>query len=223
MFEEIFLHKRVIPEKLGAYGFQKIGDAKRYCTDILKGEFCLEVTVGKKDMPDIKLTEAASGEEYILYRTNAAGVFVGKVRAAVLDVLQDICAQCYEPAVFKGQQSLKLIAYVREKYGDELEYLWEKSPNNAVWRRKDTAKWYGVLLTLSRRKLGFPSDEAVEIVDLRSDPAMLEQRIDHQRYFPGWHMNKKHWLTILLDGSVPIDEIFYRVDESYQLAKEKTK
>lgn len=41
---------------------------------------------------------------------------------------------------------------------------------------------------------------------------------DGERFFPGYHMNKKHWFTVLLDGSVPDDEICRLLDESYVLA-----
>ncbi len=219
MFENIFLHKEAVPEKLKRYGFQKNHDIQKYCTDILNGEFSLEISIGKNTVPDTKLIDSATNEEYILYKTNATGTFVGEIRAAVTDILQDICEQCYDTVIFKEDQSARLIAYICEKYGNKLEYLWKKFPGNAVWRRKDNEKWYGVLLAVSRRKLGLDSDETAEIIDLRSDPKILESLIDHQRYFPGWHMNKKHWFTIILDGSVPTDEIFQRIDESYLLAK----
>ena len=83
---------------------------------------------------------------------------------------------------------MQLIEYVRKQYGDELEYLWENFPENAVWRRKNNQKWYGAPLTVSRRKLGFSSDEVVEIIDLRGTPEELAAFVDGQRYFPGWHM-----------------------------------
>lgn len=42
--------------------------------------------------------------------------------------------------------------------------------------------------------------------------------VDGQHYLPCWHMNKRHWwYTIILDGSVPMDEICHR-GESYQIA-----
>ncbi len=163
--------------------------------------------------------EHASGEEYVLYKTDAVGAFVGEVRAAVSAILQDVADACYETAVFKTEQAVRIITYVREKYGDELEYLWERFPDNAVWRREDSEKWYGALLTVSRRKLGVDSDETVEIIDLRSAPEVLDSLIDNEHYFPGWHMNKKHWYTIILDESVPLEEICRRIDESYLLAK----
>ena len=169
-------------------------------------------------MPETRVTENATGEEYILYRTDAVGNYVGAVRAAVAAVLGEIADQCCETALFTARQSAELMAYVRENYGDELEFLWEKFPDCAVWRRRDSRKWYAVLLTVSRRKLGLPSDDRAEILDLRCDPELLQQRIDNRFYFPGWHMNKKHWYPIILDGSVPLERICRHIDESYLLA-----
>ena len=51
---------------------------------------------------------------------------------------KDIADRCYETAVFKAEQSVALIAYVREKYGDELEYLGDKFPDNAAGWMKAT-------------------------------------------------------------------------------------
>ena len=218
MFEEIFRHKKAVAENLESYGFTRIRGGYRYEHDILHGEFRLEITLGKNLMPETRLTENATGEEYVLYKTDAVGSYVGAVRAAVAAVLRNIAEQCYETAVFKARQSVELIAYVRENYGDELEFLWEKFPDCAIWRRKDSRKWYGVLLTVSRRKLGLPSEDTAEILDLRGEPKLLEQLVDNKRYFPGWHMNKKHWYTIVLDGSVPLEQICRRVEQSYFLA-----
>jgi hypothetical protein len=218
MFENIFKHKKNIPEKLEAYGFQKINNVFQYSTSILDSEFLLQITIKKSIVPDTKLIEAATGEEYILYKTEAAGEFVGEIRMAVAEVLQDIADKCYETEIFKSKQALEVISYIRQKYGDELEFLWERLSDNAVWRRKDNDKWYGVLLSLPRRKLGIKSDEIVEIIDLKGEPEALKSLIDNKHYYPGWHMNKKHWYTIILDGSVSLDEICHRIDASYLLA-----
>ncbi|MBQ9479724.1 MAG: MmcQ/YjbR family DNA-binding protein, partial [Selenomonadaceae bacterium] len=67
-------------------------------------------------------------------------------------------------------------------------------------------------------RLGFNSTELIEILDLRIDPDELTALIDEEKYFFGYHMNKRHWLTICLNGSVPTEEIFKRLDKSYELA-----
>lgn len=219
MFEELFQNKKAIPEKLESYGFYKDDDVYRYTTKILNDEFALDIIVTNNSLLVTRLTEIVSGEEYVLYKTHFMGKYVETVRSEITRILLDIAEKCYETVTFQAQQSNILISYIREKYGDELEYLWEKSPNNAIWRKKGNHKWYAVLLTLSRRKLGMPSDEIVEIIDLRGAVHEIEQSIDNKFCFPAWHMNKKHWYTIVLDGSVPMDEICRRVDESVILAK----
>ena len=121
-------------------------------------------------------------------------------------------------SVFKSDQAQNIIQYLRDIYNDELEFLWPRFPNNAVFRRKDTGKWYGALLTLSGKKLGLDPDEIIEIIDLRARPEEIASLVDMRKYFPGYHMNKKNWYTVCLDGSVQTDEIFKRIDDSYRLA-----
>lgn len=105
--------------------------------------------------------------------------------------------------------------------GDRPEYLWERSPSNAVLRRRDNRKWYAAFLTVAADKLGLPRTDVVEIVDLRMRPQELGARADGVKYFRGWHMNKKSWVTALLDGTVPVGELRNLLDESYRLAGEK--
>ncbi len=167
-----------------------------------------------------EVIDKSTGEEYILHRVpSAAGSFVGQVKAEYEAVLDEISVKCFASEVFKSEQAKGVIAYVKDTYDDELEYLWQKFPDNAVVRRKDNQKWYAAILTVSRRKLGFDSDEMVEILDLRIKPENMESTVDNIKYFPGYHMNKKHWITVCLDGTVAMDEIFRRTDESYALAK----
>ena len=57
-------------------------------------------------------------------------------------------------------------------------------------------------------------------VNLKCEPAYaLELREKCSSVIPGYHMNKKHWNTVLLDGSVPDSEIFSWIDHSYSLVK----
>ena len=121
--------------------------------------------------------------------------------------------------VFREDYTKRILQYASEQYGDEPEYLWQDYPEYAVLRRKDTKKWYALLMNIPKKRLKLEGDETVEVVDLRFDVDELPSKIDNVRYFAGYHMNKKHWITILLDGSVPLEEILGYVDKSYILAK----
>ena len=55
-------------------------------------------------------------------------------------------------------------------------------------------------------------------INLKCDPALaLELRERHSSVIPGYHMNKKHWNTVLLDGSVPDKDVLSWIDHSYDL------
>lgn len=219
MAEVKFKNKKVNIKKLEPFGFMKEDDGYIYHADLLCGQMKLTVTITDEKIYT-SVIDTVTDDEYVLHLVaEATGSFVGKVREEYEGVLQSIDQNCFETDVFKSDCAKKLIEYVRNTYGDELEFLWQKFDDNAIWRRKDTAKWYAALLTVSKRKLSLDSDELIEIIDLRGTPEEIEALVDNKRYFPGYHMNKKHWYTMLLDGSVSFEEICKRIDESYKLAR----
>ena len=80
----------------------------------------------------------------------------------------------------------------------------------------DVFKIGGKIFMLSSELRGVP------FINLKSDPqkSLLNQQI-YPSIKPGYHMNKKHWLTIILDDSIDLDEIRQRIAVSYQLASLK--
>ncbi|MCM1195298.1 MAG: MmcQ/YjbR family DNA-binding protein [Corallococcus sp.] len=217
---KLFAYKSPDFDKLVAFGFVKSGDVYSFVTDILNGQFKMYVYVNADGDVKTKLIDVDGEDEYTLHLTaEGTGAFVGAIRTEYERILETVAEKCFVTDVFKSDYARAAIKYVREKYGDEEEYLWQKFPSNAVWRRKDNRKWYGVLLTVSKRKLGLPSDETAEILDLRADTEKGAPVIDGKKYFPGYHMNKKTWFTVILDGSVSAEEIFGWIDRSYELAK----
>lgn len=218
--KSIFQRKTVNYEKLTAYGFSKEADIYSYSATLPDSGFTMTVNVANTGDITAVVIDPAFNEPYTLHLADgAAGSFVGQVKIEYEALLEKIAEKCFDFEVFKSKQAKEVIAYVRKTYGDELEYLWQRFSDNAVVRRKDNQKWYAALLTVSRRKLGFDSDENVEILDLRMMPEDIEKRVDGVKILPGYHMNKKHWITICLDDSVSIDEIYRKIDESYLLAK----
>ncbi len=219
MFEEVFLQKKMQPEKLLAYGLYAEDHGFYYRTEIMDESFVLTVCISPLGRVDTALHEKDSGEAYILYRTDAEGVFVGEVRKAITAVLVEIAKHCFVPSVYHQPQTLQLIDYVTKTYGDSLEFLWKSTPTNAIWRRKDSQKWYGALLTVSGRKVGLETDAITEIINLHTLPEHMAALLQQNGIFPGWHMNKKSWISIPLDGTVENKTLFSLVDESYRLAQ----
>lgn len=219
--QQIFSDRRADPEKLKTYGFRETDGAYLYEQPLLSGAFTLRVRV-RADGADACLIDAATDEPYTLFLVeDAQGSFIGEVRAAYCDALSAVAEACFAKTVFQSGYSQSVIEYARNTYGDELEFLWEKSPKNAILRRKDNRKWYAALLTISKSKLGAFPDEEIEVLDLRAAPEAIPDMVDGKRVFAGYHMNKKHWITIPLDGTLPAEEICAMLDTSYALAKGK--
>ena len=99
-----------------------------------------------------------------------------------------------------------------------MEFLWKKFDDNAIWSRKDNKKWYGAILVVKKSKLGLHGDGKVEILDVRATSDEIDRLVDNKKYFNGYHMNKRSWLTLCLDGSCDIEELKRRLNISYNLA-----
>lgn len=208
MTEVKFKNRKLDMKKLLSFGFENAANEYFYHADLAGGQLKLTVKIDYKEKIYTEVVDNSNGEEYVLHLvSDAVGSFVGQVKSEYETVLEEISAKCFDPDVFKSVQAKEIIDYVRAEYQDELEFLWQKFPDNAVWRRKDNQKWYGAILTISRNKLGIHSDEMVEIIDLRINPEQMKATIDNKKFFPGWHMNKNNWYTIILDGSVSTAEI----------------
>lgn len=134
-------------------------------------------------------------------------------------MLEDIVKKCFKRLYFRRNCTQAVLDYAFKRHGDLPEFLWERFPDTAVLRRKDTGKWYAVVLTIQKNKLGLEGEEVVEVIDLRFDPERIEEKIDRKRFFGGYHMNKKHWITVLTDGSVEAEEICSYLEWSYVAAK----
>lgn len=216
MTDEIFKNVKVDYDLLLDYGFCKHDDHFEYKTLIVDATFNLSITIENEDKVSIKLVDVLSDEEYLIYLIkSASGEFVGRVRSEIESVLNDIKDKCFTPCIYKSVQSKKIIAYIKEKYGDELEFLWEND-DSGIWRRKDNKKWYGVLMKVTGDKFGLEKDTIFEVLNLKMNSETLLNIIDNKTFFKGFHMNKKHWCSILLNLD-SIETISKLIDDSYTL------
>ncbi len=220
--EKILKNKKVNEKKLKEFGFIERADLLIYCIDIMQGEFSLEIMVDKKRGLNFRVIDKDSNEEYALIKDESAvGAFVGKVRGECEKIFDEILKKCFDANLFKCRQTLSIVAYAREKYRSELEFLWEEYPNNAILREEKSGKWYAAILTVEYEKLGIEKEGVIEVINLKASPENVTAIVDNKRYFRAYHMNKKHWLTVPLDGRVGEEEIKALMDESYRLVAKR--
>ena len=109
-----------------------------------------------------------------------------------------------------------LYDYIKKKYKVSPEYPWKRYPTNAVFRHRDNRKWFALVMTVGRDKLGLAGTDYVDAVNLKVDDEFFRDVILREEgILPGYHMNKMHWITVLLDGTVPDKEVYNLLEMSY--------
>ena len=112
-----------------------------------------------------------------------------------------------------------LLEYIAQKYHTIPEYLWTSAPEYAVLRHKKNRKWYAIIMNVTPDKVGLQGMDLIDILDIKGDPDMIATLISQKGFYPAYHMNKQHWITIVLDGTVSDETIYQMLDISYELTK----
>lgn len=117
-----------------------------------------------------------------------------------------------------------ILEYVNNKYGSEPEHLWARFPDYVIFRHGDNQKWYGLIMNIPKEKLGLSGTEIVDILNVKlDDPILVDILTQQDGFFPGYHIRKGNWISILLDGTVPVEEIFGFIDTSFIVTASRQK
>lgn len=114
------------------------------------------------------------------------------------------------------------LTYCLNTYGTVADYPFDDAFETAVLRHRDTRKWYAIAMRVSRRKFGFDSDEVIDVVNLKLPTEMFGSFGAADGVYPAYHMNKLHWISVLLPDA-PDDAVQFLVDVSYESTKLKKK
>ena len=116
----------------------------------------------------------------------------------------------------------ELDAHVREVYGVEKDYPFSED-DVYVYRHRTNRKWFGLVMRVPYRKLGLEKDGAADVLNVKCGPLLQGSFLSSPGVFPAWHMNKEHWLSVLLDGTAPARTVEELVAGSHGLTKKKTR
>ena len=114
-----------------------------------------------------------------------------------------------------SSQRERITQYIQDTYGTEAEYLWADSPGNAIFRHPASKKWYAAMMRVLPEKLGFAGNEPLDVMDIKCSTIMIGSLLSTKGFLPAYHMNKNHWISIILDGSVSDDQITPLLELSY--------
>lgn len=115
----------------------------------------------------------------------------------------------------------EILAYVKKTYGVEPDCPFPSSPDSPVLRHEDNRKWFAIFMTVRRSRLGLTGEEPVEVMNCKTSPLLAGVLRQQAGILPAYHMNRENWITVLLDGTVPPEDIFPLLDLSFELTADK--
>jgi len=212
---EIFKAYQFNSKKAKEYGFVENQGVWTYSLTILQGDFLMMVTVKDSDLT-FQVFDQETGELYPqVHMESMRGSFVGAVREACLEVLYKIRKSCFDVQDFIYPQTKRVMTIVQRKYENQLEYLWEKSPDTAVLRHDDNQKWYAVLMKISWEKLDKSREGQVEVVNLKND--QVADLLVEKGIYSAFHMNKRYWISLPLDDTLTDEKVLELFERSWFL------
>ena len=219
---EVFKKRSLNKDKLIPYGFIKDDSIYKYSKNIMDNIFKVDITIDSNDKFIGKVYDLDTNSEYTNFRLeNVKGDFINKVKDEYLKIIKDIANNCYIEEHFIYKQSNRIANLIQEKYNVSPEFLWDKFPNYAVFRNKDTDKWFGIIMNIDKSKI-IPnsSSKEIEILNIKVDD-LVEVLLKGKGIYPSYHLSKKSWITIILDDILTDNEVIKFIDISYGLSNRK--
>ncbi len=214
--DEIFKRTKIDFDKIVKYGFQKENTVYQYSKNIMNDTFRVDIEISKDGVVKGKIYDLDMEEEYNNFRVeDITGSFVSKVREEFKDILKDIRKNCFISIPFLFEQSNRIAEQIKMKYGDDPEFEWDKFKGYATFKNAISKKWYGLIMNLDKCKLDASSNLEVEIINVKLKPEEIEALQKKKGFYPAYHMNKKNWISIVLDDTINDSEIMKLIDESY--------
>lgn len=216
---DLFKYSHVDFDKLIDYGFIKNSENYIY-EKIFLDDFKAYIKIDSKGVISGKVIELDTNLEYNNIYTNASGSFVSSIRNKFIDILNNIKNNCFINDYFISNQANRISNYIIFKYNNYPEFLWDKYPHYGVFRCKSNKKWYAIIMNVDRKVLDNCLGE-VNIINIKVDKNDVDNLLKNKGYYQAYHMNKKYWVSIVLDDTLDDKKITNMIDESYRIISSK--
>ena len=199
--------------RLKAYGFVPEGEAlvlRRRLAGSIFAAFSLQgahfsLTVYDDDTPE--------KADYVPFQAAAAdGPYVSLVRERAQALLEDILRQGFVRDSLRDQ----ILAQARQEYGTEPCFPWAEYPGHCTLKAPN-GKWYGLVMQVPYAVLGIGKAGRADVLNVKNLPEKIQALVDGEHFLPAYHMNKKYWLSVLLDSPAVLPQAQVLLRESYAL------
>lgn len=114
-------------------------------------------------------------------------------------------------------------AYIEDHYGVKCDCPFEDDLDTWVFRHPDNRKWFALVMTIPKKRIIADAEGYVDVVNLKCAPEIMDDLWHEGGIFPAYHMSKKHWLTLALDGSCADETVRWVTGISFDLTRRKIK
>ncbi|MBR4334953.1 MAG: MmcQ/YjbR family DNA-binding protein [Clostridia bacterium] len=223
--ETVFERKKIVPDKALAFGFVRRGDGLFYARDFLAGDFHAEIRVAPDGSVSGSVIDVMNDEEYAPLRAEGMrGAYVSGVRAAYTAILGEIADKCCDDYLFASEQANRIANAVKATWGIEPDFPFDEERYRAaaVFRHGDNGKWFGLLMPVKKSVLaGESASDRIDVMNLKADPERIPALWKVDGIYPAYHMNRKYWISLALDGRVADDLALALIGESFRLTEKK--
>jgi len=202
-------------EQLLQFGFEEEAEKLIYRKEILDSSFLIEIVFVDSQLL-VEVYDLEFDEVYSLYSVDSAvGETVQNIREHVENLLRSILGLTDQ----SGKISSEVIDYCNKYGGNHVNPFKKHLDILAFVNEKN--KWYALLSDVEYNKLNKNTDitTKVKILNVKYPTDNILDIIDNQNIFPAYHMNKKHWISIVLDKNIKLETIKELIDISYSLVK----
>ena len=203
-------------EQLNGFGFKEEAEKLIYRKEILDSSFLIEIVFVNNQLM-VEVYDIEFDEIYSLYSVDSAiGETVQNIREHVEKLLSSILGLADE----SGKINSEVVDYCNNKYGENHVNPFKKHPDILAFVNEKN-KWYALLSDVEYNKLNKNTDitTKVKILNVKYPTDRILEIIDNKNIFPAYHMNKKHWISIVLDKNIKLETIKELIDISYFLVK----
>jgi len=209
---ECFLGYKIDFDRLLKYGFV-VEKGKYVFSKIIDTNLVLKIEIEKNGDVLFTVWDNDFDDDCISFNTSLV------ITKLWNDVFDDIKQKCCYKQKYKTEQANLVDRFIKNTFDVDAEFLWADTPENGVYRNKRNKKWFGIILDVDYSKLDKSKIGKVCLIDIKSND--IENLLSHQGFYPAYHMNKKNWITVVLDDTVNIDKICDLIKISYDIVNLK--
>lgn len=210
--ESVFNRYLIDKNSLLDYGFNS---DYVYTVNILNNTFKVIIAYSNKKITG-KIIDLSFDEEYTNFRIDKSGEFNLRIKSEYERILLDIRDKTCIKRTYVFDQANRINDYIYLKFKVSPDFPFKSSKYHGVYRNLD-GKWFGIIMDIHFEKIDKERNGLIEVINVKINPFDKKNLLEINGIYDAYHMNKKSWISIVLNDTVSDELIIKLIDNSYSL------